>query len=337
MHILATADLHIRKKAETSVLARILQAAKDRAADALLIGGDLLDRSVIDAEAATLIRSLLGAASLPIFLVAGNHDPLAVTDLYKELPQNVTVFPEEMTCYILSEGVRLFGYSAPRERGVDRPLQGFTAPADGVNILLAHGQPDGNREAFRPIAAAELAMSGLDLAVVGHIHKGEQRLCGRCRLLVPGIPQGKGFDELDEKFIYLIDTTTWAIEPISVAERFYREYTVDLSGCADENEILSRMEAVAIPEDTVGRLILEGAPSADPATAARIYTDRTGREVKDRTDPSLAVELLRKQNTLQGAFVRKAMAQIEEASPEERPLLEEALKLGLQALKEARR
>lgn len=337
MRILATADLHIRNKEDASVLARILQAAKDRNAETLLIGGDLLDRPFPDAETATALRTLLGAAGLPIFLVAGNHDPLAVTELYKELPENVTVFPEGLTCYTLSEGVRLFGYSSARELGLDRPLQGFTAPADGVNILLAHGQPDGNRESFRPIASEELAVSGLDLAVVGHIHKKEQRLCGRCRLLVPGIPQGKGFDELGEKFVYLIDTRSWAIEPIAVAERFYREYPVDLSGCADDNEMLEKMEAVAVPADTVGRLILRGAPSADPSTAAKIYTDRTGREVKDCTDPSLSVELLRKQNTLQGAFVRRAMAQIEAASPEERPLLEEALKLGLQALKEAKR
>ena len=336
MRFLATADLHIRKKEDVGVLARILRAAEGHNAEAILIGGDLLDRPFPDEGTEEALRTLLGNAGRPVFLVAGNHDPLAVTDLYKELPENVRAFPEGLTCYTLGEGVRLFGYSAARELGQDRPLQGFTAPAGGVNILLAHGQPDGNRDAFRPVSGEELSMSGLDLAILGHIHKQEQRLCGRCRLLVPGIPEGKGFDELGEKFVWLIDTNTWAVDPLAVAERFYREYPVDLSGCADDGEMLARMQAVVIPENTVGRLILKGAPSADPATAAKVYTEQTGREVKDRTDPSLSVELLRKQNTLQGAFVRKAMKEIEAAPAEDRPRLEEALKLGLQALKEAK-
>lgn len=336
MRFLATADLHIREKEDVGVLARILQAAKDRRAEAVLIGGDLLDRANPSQEIQSAIRALFGAVDLPIFLAAGNHDPLAVTAFYKDPPENLCVFPEGLTCYTIGEGVRLYGYSAARELGSDRPLQGFTAPAGGVNILLAHGQPEGNRESFRPVSAEELAMSGLDLAILGHIHKQDQRLCGRCRLLVPGIPEGKGFDELGEKFAWLVDTDTRAIDPISVAERFFREYEVDLSGCADDHEMLAKMLEVAIPENTVGRLVLKGAPSADPATAAKLYAEQTGREVKDQTDPSLSVELLRRQNTLQGAFVRRAMEEIEAASSEDRPRLEEALKLGLQALKEAK-
>ena len=83
-------------------------------------------------------------------------------------------------------------------------------------------------------------------------------------------------------------------------------------------------------------MILTGAPTMDPSAAAKIYSEQTGREVKDQTDPALSADLLQKQNTLQGAFVRKAMAAIEAADPADRPRLEEAMRLGLQALKEAR-
>lgn len=336
MLIIATADLHIRKSEDASILARIIQAGKERGAEALLIGGDLLDRPYVEEAVEDAVRSLLAQAGMKVFLVAGNHDPLSVTALYRNLPEGVYCFGEELSGLTIGGGVRLFGYSSAREQAEDRPLSGFTAPAGGVNILLAHGQAEGGRDAFRPVSGEELSQSGLDLAVLGHIHKGEQRRFGGCRLLVPGIPEGKGFDELGEKYIYLIDTASMHIEPISVAQRIWREYPLDLSGCADEQAILAKMQGVEIPAETVGRLILKGAPSADPASAIRIYTEQTGREVKDQTDPSLAVEVLRRQNTLQGAFVRRALAEIEAASMEERPRLEEALRLGLQALKEAR-
>lgn len=336
MKLLATADLHIRKQQDTALLARVLQAAKEHGAQALLIGGDLLDRPFLEPTTEDAVRCLLSGAGLPIFLVAGNHDPLAVTALYQTLPEGVFLFPEALTGLNLGEGVRLWGFSAAREQGGKDPLQNFHAPAGAVHILLGHSQVDGGSESFCPIASETLAESGLDLAILGHIHKGEQRRIGSCRLLVPGIPEGKGFDELGEKFAYLIDTATMQMEPINVAERIWREYPIDLSGCADDAAILERLMAVEIPQNTEGRLILQGAPSADPASAAAIYTERTGREVKDHTDPSLSVEVLKKQNTLQGAFVRRAMAEIEAAEPDQRPRLEEALRLGLQALKEAR-
>lgn len=336
MKLLATADLHIRRQEDTAVLARILQAAKEYEAQALLIGGDLLDRPFLEPSVEDAVRRLLSGAGCPVFLVAGNHDPKEVTALYQNLPEGVYLFPETLAGVTLSEDVRLWGYSAAREQGGSHPLQGFSAPQGAVNILLGHAQVDGGSESFCPISSETLANSGLDLAILGHIHKGEQRRIGGCRLLIPGIPEGKGFDELGEKFIYLIDTASMQIEPIAVAEKIWREYPIDLSGCAEDAAILERLMAVEIPANTVGRLILQGSPSADPASAAAIYTERTGREIKDRTDPSLSVEVLKKQNTLQGAFVRRAMAEIQAADEADRPRLEEALRLGLQALKEAR-
>lgn len=336
MKLLATADIHIRNAADTAVLERLLSAAKRHSAEAVLIGGDLLDRSFLEPAVEDTIRRLLSGAGMPIFLVAGNHDPLAVTDLYQNLPENVYLFPEHLAGVTLGENIRLWGFSALRKEGGKDPLQGFMAPQGAINILLGHSQVDGGPESFCPIPSRTLAECGLDLAILGHIHKGEQRRIGGCRLLVPGIPEGKGFDELGEKFAYIIDTASMQIDAISVAEKVWRVYPVDLTDCAEDTAILERMMAVEIPANTIGRLILIGAPSADPSSAIALYTERTGREVKDRTDPSLSVEVLKKQNTLQGAFVRRAMAEIEAASPQERPILEEALRLGLKALKEAR-
>ncbi len=336
MRILATADLHISERAEVRLLARVLAAAKERGCGAVLIGGDLLDHPFPDAATEQEILSLLGGAEMPILLTAGNHDPLDLTALYRNLPAGCFCFPEAITAVTLADGVRVFGYSAPRRAGEDRPLAGFRAPHDGVNILLAHGQVDGTD--FRPITSADLAESGLQAAVIGHIHKGERRDIGGCRLLVPGIPEGRGWDELGDKFVYILEIApsgAVSFEAVSVAERCYREVSVDLTGCIEE-EVLPRLEGVEIPADTVARLVLVGSPACDPAPAARIYAERQGREVVDRTDPSLSVAVLKEQKTLQGAFVRRALAEIEAADPKERPLLEEALRLGLNALKEAR-
>lgn len=336
MRLLAAADLHIRKKEDAAVLARLLQKAKEAKCGAVLLGGDLLDGPFADAETENAVLTLLGAMPVPVFLAAGNHDPLTVTGLYQKLPAGVHCFPGVMTAYTLAEGVRLFGYSAEREQSDRHPLAGFTAPAGGINILLAHGQMDGGRGSFQPVSAEELAGSNLQLAILGHIHKGEQRRIGSCHLLVPGIPQGRGWDETGEKFVYIIDTDGLIIEPCSVAERRFMEYAVELTDCGSTGEMLAKMEAVEIPPDVTARLILVGSVAEDPAPAAQVYAEKYGREVKDQTDSFGSVEALRGQNTLQGAFVRRAMAEIEKADPAERPRLERALRVGLQALKEAK-
>ncbi|MBQ7090875.1 MAG: metallophosphoesterase family protein [Clostridia bacterium] len=335
MRFLATADLHIKELSEVALLERILDCAKARCCEAVLIGGDLLDHPFPDGAVEQALLTLLGGAGLPILLVAGNHDPLELTDLYNKLPKGCYCFPAAITAVSLGE-LRVFGYSAPRRFGEEHPLAGWQAPQGGVNILLAHGHVDGSD--FLPITSAELAESGLQLAIVGHIHKGERRDIGGCRLLVPGIPEGRGWDELGEKFVYIVDAApngAVSFEAVSVAERCYRELSVEVSGCTEE-EVLARLEAVEISADTVARLILVGSPACDPAPAARLYTERHGRETVDRTDPSLSVAVLKEQKTLQGAFVRRALAEIEAADPADRPILEEALRLGLQALKEAR-
>ncbi len=339
MRFLATADLHIKKKADCALLARILQKATDTDCRAILIGGDLLDSPFIDAETEGAVLALLGAADCPVFLVAGNHDPLTVTGLYHKLPDGVYCFSEQLTGVTLEEGIRLFGYSAPREENSDFSLAGFAAPGDGFNILLGHSQPEGDRSAFQPVSNEVLAAGNLQLAILGHVHKTEQRQVGGCRLLVPGIPQGRGWDETGERFVYLIDADPkggLSMEPCSVAEKLYLEIPVELTGCTDSAEILARMEGMEIPAEAEVRLILTGSPEESPAAAAKLYTERTGREIKDRTDTFGSIALLREQNTLQGAFVRRAMAEIERADPADRPRLEQALRLGLNALKEAR-
>ncbi|MBQ8893435.1 MAG: metallophosphoesterase family protein [Clostridia bacterium] len=336
MKFLASADLHIRKKEDCALLARLLQAAKDAGCGAVLIGGDLLDTPFIEEETENAVRALLGAAPCPVFLVAGNHDPLAITALYRDLPAHVQVFPAEMTAYTLADGVRLYGYSALREQVDTRFLAGFSAPEGGINILLAHGQMDGSHGDFQPISAEELAGSNLQLVILGHIHKGEQRRVGGCRLLVPGIPEGRGWDETGDKYLYIIDTEQLSAEPLSVASRRFMEYEVDLTDCRDTGEMLAKMESLEIPANVEYRLILVGTACESPAPAVQAFIEKTGREVKDLTDTFSSLKELRGQNTLQGAFVRRAMAEIEAASPEERPRLERALRLGLQALKEAR-
>ncbi len=333
MRFLATADLHIRHQEDLPLLERILSAANEHHCDALLIAGDLLDSPFPTPEAEQGICQCFSAWGKPVFLAAGNHDPLAVTALYTRLPANVTVFPEAVTAYTLAPHLRIYGCSSLREQSTRRPAADLSVPHGETAILVTHGQFEGRT--YQPILPEDLASCGLSLCICGHVHKGEQRQIGSCRLLVPGIPQGRGWDETGDKYIYLIEAEqSIRIEPLSVAEEIWRKVALDLTGCTDTEAILSRMRAQKADAKTHLRLELIGSPDCDPSTAIRLYEEQGGR-AEDHTTPSLSLEQLKEQKTLQGAFVRKALRDLEQAAPEEKAVLEEALRLGLRALKEA--
>lgn len=339
MKLLLCADLHIKTKDELSLLRRIIEAGRAEGCKALLIGGDLLDSPFPEESMERELLALLGGAGVPILMVAGNHDPWDLTDCYRRLPENVHLFGASLSAISLGEGVAVYGLSDARGGQV----RSFSAPVmaeeGAIKIFLAHGQPDGSDEAYFPISTAALSESGFSLAVLGHVHKWEQKVVGGCRILLPGIPEGRGWDETGERFIWLaeVDAAGARLAPLKIAERTYLEYEVDLTDC-DEEQALARMEAQSIADDVEARLVLIGAPSASPEAAIKHYTNKYGRAVKDCTEAAAgSMELLMKQNTLQGAFARRAMAEIERASEEERPLLEEALRLGLAALKEGQR
>ena len=85
MKLLHTGDLHIGKKIfETSLLddqkfmlQQILEIAKEECVDAVLIAGDVYDRSVPATEAVELLDAFLTELienKLPVVMISGNHD-----------------------------------------------------------------------------------------------------------------------------------------------------------------------------------------------------------------------------------------------------------------------
>lgn len=85
MKFLHLSDLHLGKRVhgfsmledQRFVLEQIVQMAKQQRADAVVIAGDIYDKSIPPAEAVGLFDSFftsLGAAGIPVLAISGNHD-----------------------------------------------------------------------------------------------------------------------------------------------------------------------------------------------------------------------------------------------------------------------
>lgn len=85
MKILHTSDLHIGKHAneysmiedQKHILKQIVQIARDEQVDAVILAGDIYDRSLPPAEAVSLFDDFLvdlAGLGKPLFIISGNHD-----------------------------------------------------------------------------------------------------------------------------------------------------------------------------------------------------------------------------------------------------------------------
>jgi exonuclease SbcD len=188
MRILHTSDLHLRTTNDERwrALVDVLNNAEKLKCSALVVCGDMFDRSVDAQMLKTPLREVLEKRPFPVFILPGNHDSggLNAGDFFG---QNVTVLADPAQVVDLGM-LRLVGI--PFENvGPDIVLERLLAARErirdedgAVNVLLYHGElldmipePDafGDEEGYdyMPVRLSTFAGLGFDYVLAGHFHK----------------------------------------------------------------------------------------------------------------------------------------------------------------------
>ena len=106
MKFLHLGDLHIGKRLnnislledQRYILGQILDIAREERPDAVLIAGDIYDRTLPPAEAVTLLDDFLTALAgekIPVFLISGNHDSAQRISYFSALVRSAGVYVTE--------------------------------------------------------------------------------------------------------------------------------------------------------------------------------------------------------------------------------------------------
>ena len=353
VRILHAADLHLdaafeglppekaaARRAELRLLpGQIAAEANRRGADLVLLAGDVFDSGRVYPETAEAFSAAMEELAVPVFIAPGNHDFCALRSPWERLnlPGNVHVFSaprlECVSLPALGANVWGAGYDAA---SCPPLLRGFSVPDSGaLELLVLHAEVGRPASPYCPVSESELAGSGFAYAALGHVHTfGGLRRAGECRYAWPGCPAGRGFDECGEKGVLFCEVsrekTTAAFVPLGARE--YRELSVTVGEDA-LGAVLS-----ALPEDAarhLWRIVLRGETASSPDLAA--LTAALSGRVYDLT---LADETTRcedlwarmGEDTLRGLFLRRMRARLDAAPEAERPMLQEAVRLGLAAL-----
>ncbi len=192
--------------------ANVIDLAIDRAADFVLIAGDIFDGDWPDFNtglyfAAQLRR--LAEADIRVFMAYGNHDAVSKLTKSVPLPKNVFCFPANraVTEVIESLGVAVHGQSFASEAVTADLSAAYPEPRSGLlNIGVLHTALSGREghQPYAPTTAERLVDKGYDYWALGHVHTREI-VRENPWIVFPGNTQGRHARETGPKGCVIVE------------------------------------------------------------------------------------------------------------------------------------
>ena len=361
--ILHCADVHIgalesflKNKAESRrretllTFEKIVDICKTEQVQVLAIAGDLFDSNSIESSFVEAVFNKI--AEIPetkVIFAAGNHDPLNHQSPFVKyrLPQNIFVLGTNETV-LTFEDINLKVYGKAFETAF---LQGVSSPEiihhddEYIHLLVQHGELfAGNNSNYNPISREFIEKSNMDYIALGHIHKkSDIEKIGKTYFAYCGCPEGQGFDELDEKGVYLgeIGKDICNMQFISTAKRKHIYEKIDISNVT-AGEIGEYILATLKEKqgenfsDNLYNIELIGNQSSETEINIADLTARLNDriyfvKIKDCTANEINLEALAKEKNLMGIFAKKMLEKLSTTDPEMQEKYTNALKLGLKA------
>lgn len=355
--ILHTADIHIgardaflgvaaegRRFETLLTFERIVDLAKEKSADMLLIAGDLFDSNTVETEFVDgVFNKIAQIPEIKVIFAAGNHDPLTADSpfLTRALPENLYVLPAKDSV-ITFDDIKARVYGRSFESVYLKGEEEFTISPDSnyVNIMVQHGELRADLGSdYNSITPKFVKKSGMDYIALGHVHahtpigKIENTHFAYC-----GCPEGQGFDELDEKGVYFGTVTKGCcqMEFIPVSKRQHIVRKIDITDTEDISKaILDDLKAnFENFADNLYKIELVG---NIPPEAQLNLTEITTRlsavlyfvKLSDKTEFAINLELLASEPTLKGVFVKNMLERLKNG--EDKDAVTRALNIGLRA------
>lgn len=330
-----------RRAEQRELLKKIAHTAESETVDLVLLPGDLFDSDSAYTETAEELIKALNAMSVPVFISPGNHDFYTRRSPYAKLrfPDNVHIFTKsEIECVELPDlNARVFG-AAFTDKYCPALLRGFTVPRqdDALNLMCIHGEV-GRDSQYNPVSVQDIAASGMDYIALGHIHAASGlNKAGGTYYAWSGCPEGRGFDECGEKYVYIVELSDGdcTVTPVCLAARRYELLTVELDGQEPLAAVTDKLSADT--QNDIYRIILRGETDDAPdLNALRNALEGRFYSLQLRDETVLRRDIWEKagEDSLRGQFLQRLRTAYDKAKTDsERELIVQAARWGLAAL-----
>lgn len=362
--ILHTADVHIgmtsgllgeraasRRSEVLMTFEKALELAAQSKVDVVAVAGDLFDGNRVEESLISAVFEKISSISpIRVVYAAGNHDPLNSESPFrtKKLPKNLYVMGTDGKCVTLDD-IRLHIWGRSFEAPFLKGEELFSQPLPDevyINLMVQHGELKSDISSeYNAITQQYIKSSGMDYIALGHIHKRtEIGRIGDTFFAYCGCPEGQGFDETDEKGVYMgeIGKGICNLEFVPLSRRMHICERIDITDCHTAEKIsslvLSRLSEKygESYRENLYKAELTGAFDGNTEAvfseaAARLSSELYYIKLKDRTECGVSLEELSNEKTLKGIFVKKMLEKRNAADESEKPLYTQALMLGLKA------
>lgn len=357
MRILHAADFHLdsafaalpaekarqRRREVRELPDRLVSLVKEEKVDLVLLPGDLFDGERVFPETLERLKDALRGMECPVFIAPGNHDPYTRSSHYakEEWPENVHIFrSEELTEVELAQlGCTVHGAAFTDLHRFSEALEGFSAPRDGkIHLLCLHGAVDEPGSEYGNLSRQQIAGSGFDYLALGHVHRysGAQQ-CGGSTWAYCGCPEGRGFDETDDRGAVIADVEKGSVKLrfVPLCRRRYRVLNVDVTDHTAGEALEKAMPATAAED--ICRVVFAGEVGEEGLDLGAVMADWASRcyelQLRDETRPAEDLWQRAGEDSLRGLFLKELRRRYEAAADEsERETIISAVRFGLAAI-----
>lgn len=345
-----------RRLEQQRALDRAVSAAIERAADAILVAGDLFDREASDLETlAFALHAFAKPDCPPVFIAPGNHDPWSpVSPCWSARLLEARNFAWPAHVHVFSSGdwsdqpvpekpIRVWGrcyttgistFHRPLDAGA---LSRIPRDPRELSVGVFHGAREGFRPASQKIAAPfsddEARRAPFDYLAVGHYHvpqrldeAGSARLAYSGSLVAIDATETGTHGALEVRATFGDGPARVEIEPLPLDPRVVHDLTVEVTGASSvdqvEERIAAALEFAGVRRDDLvtvrlrGRM-MHGVRFTTPSDALEGQTFWMRVDrAQARPDYDLAAYRERPADTTEARFVLALLERLEHATDE---------------------
>jgi DNA repair protein SbcD/Mre11 len=260
-----------QRERQFAAFRRAVDAALERRAELVLIGGDLFDsnsqpRRSVEAVAGELAR--LVQRQVPVVIIPGTHDCYDAGSIFRvfDLPALAGVTAGDDDVVVLTDARSQVTYPAldltvhgrvfATKRAPRSPLAGFSVDTAGASSrwhvglihgsLMMPGKVDSDDVLF---TQAEVAASGLDYLALGHWHSFLKGRAGSTTWAYAGAPEPVALDQDGAGSVLLVELDKGAagprLEQISVGRTSVKRIELDAGQIGSQAQLVGRLAAMA--------------------------------------------------------------------------------------------
>lgn len=362
--ILQTGDLHfdtpfkdlskelslISKEELLEVFTKIIDMCIIEKIEILLLTGDIFDNLTVDKKTLIFLKKQLERIDqVKVFISPGNHDPYNERSFYRliDWPNNVYIFKSAIEGYEIEDLKVVVWGGAFNEKYIKKSiLKDIKVRKDYINIMTIHGDISNieNGNDYNPMTLMDIGDSNLDYIGIGHRHSFSEIKKERNTFYAyAGCPQGRGFDELEDKGIIIGEVAKGYVDLNfrRTSKRNYYHIEIDITGALGYEDIKNKILSEIKKEDRESnfyKIELKGEIESYLNINEKVLLEKLKNEfyflkIKDKSDVKIDLDKILKDYSIKGVYARKLLEK-QKLKEEDEEVIKMALKLGIQSLSE---